>query len=306
MSDDSQKLTQDEFEAIQLWSAGRTMTDAYCEVMRRKEDVDSLPKQTLNKRVQRFFGTDRMKKMMATNNEYREKAIVRQKTMDVYGPVVQKIKPKIQQAVQVEEKTETKKREKHGAIIDKKKNTLTSIIDNVVIPNASNENGGVSAFQSRVDEVTQTNEMPVLNVADKSARQKWLDSLTITDQPEAISVYGTGQFIMYHAVSEMMKRDRAIKEHRRETGIFDKNGSVFTPMILNAFKVAASMIIPFTQTQLGDQQREVSMASALLQLSMDNINVDPDAYTAPIPPTANVQQEPIDITSENTSDENKD
>lgn len=267
------------------------MTDAYCEVMRRKEDIDSLPKQTLNKRVQRFFGSERMKKMMATNSEYREKAIVRQKTMDVYAPAVQQIRPKIKQAVEEEKKAEKKK---HETLINKKKETLSSIIDNVVLPSASTE------FQSKVDSVTQTNEIPILNVADKSARQKWLDSLTITDQPEAISVYGTGQFIMYHAVSEMMKRDRAIKEKRRDTGIFDKNGTVFTPMILNAFKVAASMIIPFTQTQAGDQQREMSMAAALLQLSMNNLDVNPDAYTAPIPPT--VEVETIDVTKDNNNE----
>lgn len=285
MSDESQKLTQDEFEALQLWSAGRTMVDAYCEVMRRKEDVDSLPKQTLNKRVQRFFGSERMKRVMANNNEYREKAIVRQKTMDVYGPVVQKIKPKIKQAVEVEKKTEEKKKEKYESLINRRKEAISSIIDNVVLPSASNE-----------DSSSQTNNMQSINISDRSAREKWLESLMITENPSAISVYGTGQFIMYHAVNEMMKRDKAIKEKRRETGIFEKNGSVFTPLILNAFKTAASMIIPFTAAQTGEQQKEISMAAAMLGLLQDNITEDPDAYTAPPPPTVDI--ETIDVTKD--------
>ena len=287
----SKQLTQDELDALDLWVKGKSMTDAYCTVMRRNhKDISSLSKQTLDKRVQRFFGSKQMQLAMTVRELEREcakkpnskisKRIVgsqkekpltaeQKETVKKYTSVVKQLSPSIQKMSEEDEKEE-------------------------VDPNL---------YEAKKQNVKLEPLSMSLEVPPKTPREKWLESLTITNEPSAISVWGTGQFILYHAVNEMNKRDRAIKDRKNGTGIFEENGSVFTPMILNAFKVAASMILPFVQTQLGDQQKEITMASALLQLSMDNIKVDPDAYTAPIPPT--VEVETIDVTKGN-NDENKD
>lgn len=287
----SKQLTQDELDALDLWVKGKSMTDAYCTVMRRNhKDISSLSKQTLDKRVQRFFGSKQMQLAMTVRELEREcakkpnskisKRIVgsqkekpltaeQKETVKKYTSVVKQLSPSIQKMSEEDEKEE-------------------------VDPNL---------YEAKKQNVKLEPLSMSLEIPPKTPREKWLESLTITNEPSAISVWGTGQFILYHAVNEMNKRDRAIKDRKKGTGIFEENGSVFTPMILNAFKVAASMIIPFVQTQLGDQQKEITMASALLQLSMDNIKVDPDAYTAPIPPT--VEVETIDVTKGN-NDENKD
>lgn len=287
----SKQLTQDELDALDLWVKGKSMTDAYCTVMRRNhKDISSLSKQTLDKRVQRFFGSKQMQLAMTVRELEREcakkpnskisKRIVgsqkekpltaeQKETVKKYTSVVKQLSPSIQKMSEEDEKEEV-----DPNLYEAKKQNV------------------------KLDPLSMSLEVP-----PKTPREKWLESLTITNEPSAISVWGTGQFILYHAVNEMNKRDRAIKDRKKGTGIFEENGSVFTPMILNAFKVAASMIIPFVQTQLGDQQKEITMASALLQLSMDNIKVDPDAYTAPIPPT--VEVETIDVTKGNNN-ENKD
>lgn len=287
----SKQLTQDELDALDLWVKGKSMTDAYCTVMRRNhKDISSLSKQALDKRVQRFFGSKQMQLAMTVRELEREcakkpnskisKRIVgsqkekpltaeQKETVKKYTSVVKQLSPSIQKMSEEDEKEEV-----DPNLYEAKKQNV------------------------KLDPLSMSLEVP-----PKTPREKWLESLTITNEPSAISVWGTGQFILYHAVNEMNKRDRAIKDRKKGTGIFEENGSVFTPMILNAFKVAASMILPFVQTQLGDQQKEITMASALLQLSMDNIKVDPDAYTAPIPPT--VEVETIDVTKGN-NDENKD
>lgn len=287
----SKQLTQDELDALDLWVKGKSMTDAYCTVMRRNhKDISSLSKQTLDKRVQRFFGSKQMQLAMTVRELEREcakkpnskisKRIVgsqkekpltaeQKETVKKYTSVVKQLSPSIQKMSEEDEKEEV-----DPNLYEAKKQNV------------------------KLDPLSMSLEIP-----PKTPKEKWLESLTITNEPSAISVWGTGQFILYHAVNEMNKRDRAIKDRKKGTGIFEENGSVFTPMILNAFKVAASMILPFVQTQLGDQQKEITMASALLQLSMDNIKVDPDAYTAPIPPT--VEVETIDVTKGN-NDENKD
>lgn len=303
MSDKTNKLTQDELDAVALWASGKTMTEAYCEVMRRNDvDISKLPKQTLNKRVQRFFNSEKMKKAMLVTGQGRDerikRAAARQKAIDTYGRVLKNVKPKIKKAVAAEEEKENKAREKEVA---KEGRSIASFVDNIVLPNVTKDNANSANPTSRIEEVTNTHDIKDINIANKQAREKWLESLTITEEPEAISVFGTGQFIMYHAVSEIMRRDRAIKEKRYGTGVFDKNGTVFTPLILNAFKTAASMIIPFTTTQDAVQNKEITMATTLLGLMQDKIQEDPDDYTAPIPPTVT-----IDVTKEDSEDSKED
>lgn len=297
MTDETLKLKKEEQEAVELWASGKSMTEAYCIVMKKKGyDIDALPKQTLNKRVQRFFASDKIKEAMVLSGRDREvrvrQEVERKKTIEKYTAVAKRVEPKIKEAVDAEKKAEARREGiKKEREIAKEANNISSFIDKVVIPNVSSNKP--SDFASKVESVTQTNEINPLNIADKTAKDKWLESLMITEEPSAISVYGTGQFIMYHAVSEMMKRDRAIKMQRSGTGVFDKNGSVFTPLILNAFKTAASMIIPFVQTQDSVQDKGAAMAVTLLGLMQDKIEENPDDYTAPIPPSV----EAIDVTN---------
>lgn len=298
MSDKTKKLTQDELDAVALWANGKTMTEAYCEVMRRNNiDVTKLPKQTLNKRVQRFFGSEKMKNAMLVIGHGRDERKKRQKAIETYGRVVKNVKPKIKQATDSENKKEKESKAKEAEVA-RDSNTISSFVDKVVIPNVSSDKANSIDPASRIEAVTKTNDIQDINIAGKQAREKWLESLMITEDPSAISVFGTGQFIMYHAVSEMMKRDKAIKEHRYGTGIFDKNGSVFTPLILNAMKTAASMIIPFVPTQEAIKDNGTAMAVTLLGLMQDKIDEDPDDYTAPIPPTVTIDVTPKDDSKE--------
>lgn len=328
-------LKPEELEAVKIWAEGKTMTEAYCEVFKKKEDLESVPKQTLNKRIQRFFGTDRMKQAMAASSFEREekfkKEQERKKAIESYTPVIKNIVPKIQKAVEEEKKKEKKKKAEEKKL---ERESASYFFDKIVRPTlvcTKKDDQEEQTIEARLksDSVTDeqraaamlNNSIPDSNVAvskqeqtslsnnssniqqddvpNKTAKEKWIESLLITDDPSALSVYGTGQFMMYHAVNEIIRRDREIK--KRGIDVFDKDGSVFTPTVISAIKTAASMIIPFTPTQENSKDNSIPMAVTLLGLMQDDIKVDPDAYTAPIPPTVT-----IDVTNGESKNENKD
>lgn len=123
----------------------------------------------------------------------------------------------------------------------------------------------------------------------KSTRAAWLESLScVGGDPSSMTIYGTGQFIAYMAVKEIMDRQAEIK--KRGLTALDKNGSVFTPTILNALKTAAAMVLPFAPAPTAEDRKEMSKAAVLLGLFPDDIKEDPDFYTA-APPV-------VDTTSE--------
>lgn len=120
----------------------------------------------------------------------------------------------------------------------------------------------------------------------KSDREKWLDSLNIRENPTSMTIYGTGQFLAYMAVKEIMARQDEIK--KQKISPLAKNGSVFTPTIISALKTAAAMVLPFAPAPTEEDRKEMSKAAVLLGLVPDNIKESPDDYTAPMPDTVEI------------------
>lgn len=139
-------------------------------------------------------------------------------------------------------------------------------------------------YQSLLGTLAEHDPNPPLIEND---RELWMKSLNISKEPSALTVYGTGQFIIYMAVKEMMDRKDAIR--RGNISVLDKNGSVFTPTLINAIKTAAAMIIPFAPAPNAADRKEMSKAAVLLGLLPDRIEEDPDAYTAPPPAAIDVE-----------------
>ena len=68
-------------------------------------------------------------------------------------------------------------------------------------------------------------------------------------------------------------------------------GSALTPTIISALKTAAAMILPFAPAPSAEDRRQMSKAAVLLGLLPDNIQENPDDYTAPIPATIDVSED---------------
>ena len=64
-----------------------------------------------------------------------------------------------------------------------------------------------------------------------------------------------------------------------------------TPTIISALKTAAAMILPFAPAPSAEDRRQMSKAAVLLGLLPDNIQENPDDYTAPIPATIDVSED---------------
>jgi hypothetical protein len=310
--DDEKELTPDELEALEIWTTGKSMIEAYTQVMSKYRDLSTLPKQTLNKRVQRFFASPYLKMAMVDRDDERKKNV---KAIEL-KPIVDQIGPKIQQIVD-----EEKKKRKDAKRIEKKKKaderkaeekSASHFFDTIVRPNLTTtpkappkekevQETDVQIATSILNKVSSEIEKPspeleTILEPKKTAKEKWLESLLITDEPTPMSVYGTGQFMMSQAVNEIIKRDKEIK--KKGISVLSKDGSVFTPTIISAMKTAASMIIPFVPTQEAIKDNGTATAVTLLGLMQDKIDEDPDAYTAPIPPTVTIDVTPKDGSKE--------
>jgi methyl-accepting chemotaxis protein len=155
MTDETLKLKKEEQEAVELWASGKSMTEAYCIVMRKKGyDIDTLPKQTLNKRVQRFFASDKIKEAMVLSGRNREQR-VRQEVekklaIKKYTEVAKRVEPKIKEAAEAE-----KKAEESVKSIDESSEYINNAVDtfSLIYQNIQQTNEMVADMIEKVGEV---------------------------------------------------------------------------------------------------------------------------------------------------------
>lgn len=124
---------------------------------------------------------------------------------------------------------------------------------------------------------------------NKPDKDKWLESLNVNENPSALTIYGTGQFLAYMAVKEIMARQQEIKQ--KGISVLDKNGSALTPTIISALKTAAAMVLPFAPAPSAEDRKQMSKAAILLGLLPENIRESPDDYTAPAPNVIEIADE---------------
>ncbi len=110
----------------------------------------------------------------------------------------------------------------------------------------------------------------------KTARDKWRESLQISDTPSIMSVTGTALFIMNTAVMEIIERKNAMK--RGEVSAL-KNTALPTNLVA-AFKAAADVILPFAPPPTTAERREMSKAGQILCSLVKNIQEKPEDYAA--------------------------
>jgi hypothetical protein len=277
------ELSPEECHVLELWEMGKSMTEAYSDVMIPVYEQGTITKSALNKRVQRFFGTYRMRQAMAnspTERGMKAKADFDKWVESQKEDAIKKFSPKAKQIIKEEkEKNDKEEQESESKKAEEEKKEF-SFFDKMVRPN-------LTSYKKEQEEKAAKEKEEAAISSQRKISQKWIESLNVTEEPNAITVYGTGQFIMYHAVQEINKR--AMEIRRKNISVFDKNGSVFTPTILSALKTASAMIIPFAPAPTPEQRRGMSTAIALLGLLQDNIKEDPDDYTAPPPPTIDIE-----------------
>lgn len=305
-------LSPQERRVIYYWQKGKTQTEAYKKVMLSKEDRKTISTSALRKRVMRFYDTFRIREAMAASPglrglKAREDYIKwRQKQRDnatsQFKSVAKKIGIDVDQALsqtsqedaQDSNYNDSTSNYSHGesksVILDEQRNVSseqTSAVDQSVVEHIVRTISSESSSEQRQQAYSITNNSSFDSL--RSDRDMWIESLNINKDPSAMTIYGTGQFLAYVAVKEIMDRQKAIKE--RHLDVLGKNGSALTPNIISAIKTAAAMILPFAPAPSAEDRREMSKAAVLLGLMPDKIEESPDAYTAPPPVTIDVTQE---------------
>jgi len=270
-------LSPEERRVLYHWRNGDSMVDAYKKVMLSVYDIQALSEAALRKRVQRFFGTYRMREAMAaTEGEKGDKAredfkrwqeTQKAKTInDFSGGAFDGTKAQSKEFSHYNSNTGTDGEENENVKLANENANLEAI-------KLAEENAKLGAIKSAE--------------SIKTAKDKWLESLNVSENPSSLTIYGTGQFLAYVAVKEIMSRQAEIRQ--RGISVLDKNGSVLTPTIISALKTAAAMILPFAPAPSAEDRKEMSKAAVLLGLFPEQILESPDDYTAPIPSTIDVQ-----------------
>lgn len=282
-------LSPEEDQVLYYWSKGKSKIDAFKAVMLTQSEQDHLSETAIKKRVTRFFSTCRIREAM--------------EQIDRKGG-----KPKEEFEAWRERQKENMSRQldpELARLKDKVKKEIAQELENK-INNISSQDGDkqnevskesiVEEGERLIDKLISKKRLEEIRKEADTAlpdsmsdKQKWLASLQVNAKPSALTIFGTGQFLTYIAVKEMFDRQAAIKS--RKIDILSKEGSVLTPNIISAIKTAAAMIIPYAPSPTETDRREMSKAAVLLGLMPDQIQEDPDDYTAP-PPVI------IDVTNE--------
>jgi hypothetical protein len=264
-------LTDDECKVLEYWKVSRDKRDAYQKVFFKRDKIRRLSSAALHMRIKRFFQTDAMKRAIEFYelDEANKRSLCYDENTAV-GRFLNKKKEEEEKAKEEKNKIDSDSKEESNNEEPQKE----EIKEEKKIEEQKKE----EPRKKRVKEV----EPEII----KTVQEKWLDSLKVSENPSAFTVYGTGQFIIYNAVQEMMNRKAYIKQNNISP--MSKDGSMFTSGIISALKTGASMILPYAPTPSLDDRKEMSKAAVLLGLLPDNIVECPDDFTAPIPATAEV------------------
>lgn len=262
-------LSLDEIRVLRCWQDGDNMTEAYRKVMLSGYDAQTISQAALRKRVIRFFGTYRMRQAMAATPGLRgEKAREELEAWDL----------------------KRKNRAIKSIVKDGSDETIT---EQESKPFSNQESSQKEQEQERQKSATTSVESVPTAMSSpdaiKAERDKWLESLNVNENPSSMTIYGTGQFLAYMAVREIMARQNEIKQ--KGISVLDKNGSVLTPVLISALKTAASMVLPFAPAPSAEDRKQMSKAAVLLGLLPDNIIESPDDYVAPIPSTIEIEKD---------------
>ena len=274
-------LSPEEDKVLYYWSKGKSKLDAYKAVMLTQSEQENLSETAIKKRVTRFFSTFRIREAMEQVDRkggkakeefesWRERQ--KERMSRQIDPELARLKDKVKQEIAQE---------------------LESKINNVPSQDGREQSevtkeSIVEEGEKLIDKLISKKRLEEMRKEANDAfpesmseKQKWLSSLQVNSKPSALTIYGTGQFLTYIAVKEMFDRQAAIKA--RNIDIFEKNGSVLTPNIISAIKTAAAMVIPYAPAPTESDRREMTKAAVLLGLMPDQIQENPDDYTAPPP-----------------------
>lgn len=290
-------LSADEDKVLYYWAKGKSKIDAYKAVMLTQHERDNLSETAIRKRVARLFGTVRMREAMESverkvsneDEEFQEWMNRKKEEMSrTLDPELARLKKKVRKEI------ENSAAGNHSSV------RYTDEVEGADYPQdqqVDNDDESVVAEGERLINKMMTKrrleelEKEANNAVAKTdnAKQKWLASLQVNENPSALTIYGTGQFLTYIAVKEMFDRQAEIK--RQNISVLSKDGSVLTPNIISAIKTAAAMIIPYAPAPTEYDRREMSKAAVLLGLLPENIRENPEDYAAPPPIVIDVNKD---------------
>lgn len=145
------------------------------------------------------------------------------------------------------------------------------------------------AAESNGYESIALNPAEIESSNQRQLAERFRESLNLSEKVDSLVIVGTAQTLMSEAINAMYNRKKVIKEHHLE-GALDDTALPFSKLILDAIRLANEMLSPYQAKEIASADPNDALVIKLLGIR-DSIGVNPDDYTAPIPPGAITYQQ---------------
>ena len=133
-------------------------------------------------------------------------------------------------------------------------------------------------------------------------RRAWLESFKDIENPTATTAYGIGLWLAVEVIQQVNKKKAWIEKYR----LNPLEASPYSSADISAVKAVLSALLPFAPAPTDSERKAMTMASVIVGLTADDMGIDPDKYTAPIPAGSKnvIQQQDVDVSQDIEVDEN--
>lgn len=301
-SDAGKKIDDKEKTVIKSWLNGEPKWKAWAVVMRKRIRLNKV-KDTTSLRVQasRFWSNERILRVIyelvvvgvIADNEARllgkpYETFVnglltrltdeeRQKAADSIARLNQTVAEKaINDVVGLDdEKPKTKKKSTTKASKSKPEKKTSKQPDKKPTPNPDPK-----PQRPHIEpEETKIQERERIRRSFDEQRQAWLESFRDIENPKSTTAYGIGLWLAIEVIQQVNKKKAWIEKNR----LSPMDSSPYSATDVSAIKAVLSALLPFAPAPTETERKAMTMAGVIIGLTADEMGVNPDEYTAPIP-----------------------
>lgn len=295
-------LSPNEVDVIKEWFKGKTRVEAWVNIMRPDVSATYMNERSLRSQATRFWGTVRIKKIMAMIDEWGKDPIVK------VGLTSIRIHSKVRPDVVYSDPSDyvPTSGEKSFDDIAVGSEEIDALDDQQDFQDESDS--PVNDASENKKSIPHTDKKPSIpqTIAKKRSyaeqRQAWLESFQDIENPSATTPYGIGLWLGSRVLAQVNKREQWIERHNISP--MDKDGCPYTSTDISAVKTVLAALLPFAPAPTQQELKQLTTAGLIISLTAEEMGINPDEYVAPTPPGVKSRaDEIIDVDAETQSEE---
>ena len=296
------KLNEEEKQVLYLWRAGMQKWEAWARVFRAGVEITDNMIPGYRTLASRFFA------QIKNRSDYDDFLSRVQPVSTSVNVAKGKYKEDLKQINQDSEQVDDELT--HNDTIDKELDKSVNTLDDVshIYDNDESNEPEPEPEPEPVKpkkRKRETKEEKIKRTAQEQ-QQAWLATFSDIENPSFTTPYGLGLYLGAKVIQQINRREHYIAENKMSP--MDKDGCPYTTTDVSAIKAVLAALLPFAPAPTATEQKAMTMAGAILGMTLDEIDVDPDEYTAPTPAGVKPYQDPnneeiIDIGSNDNESE---